>query len=188
MNISAKYSGSKLTVSINNVAFFQGTIKKKFWKKVWTLFDSSKKEVATYVIMSKYFVYDFKMKISINSHESNQNIHLNYKNKMPHFFFDYRSCNYLIVFHSGNKVSFFKENQQFASMKKKSISGWSGQGFVIIADDDIDTALFIILLSSVLIVRHNEPDGDSDFTIDLGSFIKELQPFDQTWHPKILSN
>jgi hypothetical protein len=61
----------------------------------------------------------------------------------------------------------------------------SGQEFGIRIDDDANVALFIILVCAVIITRYNEPDGDSDLTIDLGNLlVKELQPFDETWRPK----
>lgn len=186
MNISVEYSGSKINAFINNEPYFQGTLKKKIWKDTWVLFDNSKKELASYVMNSKFFVYDFNMTVSITS-DTTQVLTLNYKNKKPHFSFEHSASNYLIVFHSGNRVSFFKDKRQFALMKKKSISVWSGQEFAIRMDDDANIALFIIVVCAVIITRYNEPDGDSDLTIDLGSFlIKELQPFDETWQPKTL--
>jgi hypothetical protein len=186
MNISVEYSGSKITVSVNKEPYFLGVIKKKFWKDIWMLLDESKNEVASYTMDSKYFVYDFKMKVSIKNDSPSSTLILNYKNKKPHFLFEHSGSDYLIVFHSGNKISFFKDKQQFALMKKKSVSGWSGSEFLIRANDDINMTLFIILICSVLITRYNEPDGDSDFTIDLGSLVKELQPLDETWQPKVL--
>jgi vesicle coat complex subunit len=126
------------------------------------------------------------MEVKINSDISSNSIILNYKNNNPHFSFEYSSNDYLIVFHSGNRTSFFKNNKQFALMKRKSISGWSGSEFQIRADDDIYIVLLIILICSVLITKHNEPDGDSDFTIDLGNLGKELQPLDEDWQPKVL--
>lgn len=53
MNISVEYSGSKINAFINNEPYFQGTLKKKFWKDTWVLFDNSKKELANYVMDSK---------------------------------------------------------------------------------------------------------------------------------------
>lgn len=183
MNISVQYSGSKITVSINKEPYFRGVIKKKFWKDVWVLFDDSKNEVASYTMDSRYFLYDFKMEVRIKGDSPHSELTLIYKNKKPHFSFDYSGNNYLVVLHSNNKISFFKGNRQFAYMEKKKLSGWSGQEFSVKANGDTNIAFFIVLLGAVLITGYSDPDSDSDFTIDLGNFAKELQPVDGSWQP-----
>lgn len=185
MQISVSYNGGKLDVSLNDTSYFKGRIRKKFWQDTWLLVDNSKEVLAKYTVYSRYFAYDFNVNIFIANELFSV---LNYKYKRPHFAFEHSGEKFLVVFHKRNQVSFFRDEHQFAQMKKKTVSSWSGQEFLIIADDDTDVALLMLVIYAILITKYNETDEDSDFTIDLGSFEQELLPYNKMWRPKILGS
>ena len=180
MRLQIKYSNSSIQALINNQEYFKGRIKKKFWKSKWILFSEHKEQIASYAIKSKYFHFNFSVILSIE--ESGQKLQLEYISKKPHINSQDQSDNYLIIFHVGNKISFFKNDTQFASLSKQSVSFGRSKTFDGLISNQVNLTLALLLIFATIILDDiNNFEEDSDFNIDLGSYHKELRPFDSSW-------
>lgn len=180
MIFSIEYSGNTIQTFVNDEIYFSGTLKKKFWKSNWVLLNKDGKKIASYKIKSKYFRFDFSLILSIE--EFNQQLQLNYKSKKPHIDLKHQNNDYLIIFHIGKKISFLKNDIQFASLTKKTVSFGGSKTFIGSMTKEVNLTLALLLIfATILLDNINNFDGDSDFSIDLGSYHKELKPFDSSW-------
>lgn len=104
--------------------------------------------------------------------------------KGPRITFKIDKNNYLIVFHRGNAFSFFKNNQQFASLVSESLILKKHRVFKLTHDHDVGLLLLTIMSLLVLILRGDEINDSSDFTIDFGYLGPEMLEMDTEWVPK----
>jgi hypothetical protein len=184
-NLFIEYDLSTATFRFNEDVFFIGKTKKRFWKIDWTLFDQSKTIIASFILKQKPFFLNCKLLIDYLKEEKTTTLIFFYKVwKAPHIKFEYQNDQFLIVFHIGNKFSFFKNGKQFALLQKEKISISLDKKYKVIADADTSPDILAIISYAILIITEDEFEQAGDFNVDLGNLGPELKSFDQTWKAK----
>lgn len=164
---------------------FIGKTKKRFWKINWTLFSQSNEIVAYYILKQKPFFLNCKLLVDYQREKKAISLVLFYKIwKAPHIKFEYQNDQFLIVFHIGNKFSFFKNEKQFAFLQKEKFSISLDKKYKVIADTNTSPDLLTIMSYAILIITEDEFEQAADFNVDLGNLGPELKSFDQTWKAK----
>ena len=177
-NISIEYSGSKINTSLNGTAYFNGKLKKKWWKDIWMLIDSNNNKVSQYEIKGKYF----KQSFDIILNQQSEILKLRYENKRPHLSFTHANNNFLIVWHLTNtyaiKYSIFENDIQIASLTKIS-KNWFWAHFTLLADDRTDLILLLQVVYLVILISENI-NKDPEYS-EVAAYFKELKPFNDFW-------
>lgn len=186
LELSIEYDLRTATFYKGRDVQFIGKTKKRFWKINWTLFDqSSEIVVASYIIKQKPFFLNCKLLVDYRREEKPISLVLFYKIwKAPHIKFDYQDDQFLIIFHLGNKFSFFKNKKQFAVLEKENFSISLSKKYKVNADADTSLDLLAIMSYAILIITEDGLEQAADFNIDLGNLGPELKSFDQAWKAK----
>ncbi len=185
LELSIEYDLRTATFHKERDVQFIGKTKKRFWKINWTLFDQKNEIVASYIIKQKPFFLNCKLLVDYRREEKSISLVLFYKIwKAPHIKFEYQNDQFLIIFHLGNKFSFFKNGKQFAVLEKEKISISLSKKYKVIADADISLDLLAIMSYAILIITEDEFEQAADFNVDLGNLGPELKSFDQAWKAK----
>ncbi len=187
MKLAITYNGYNLKIGEDqhSIPIFNGKLKKEFWRNIWRLDTIENCECIIFKIKTKipFFNLNFKMLVQF-FHEDIKNVVVEYKEKMPHMLFTMNNKNYLIIFHRNNMVSYFLNDNQFATFEVNPIVIGGVKTYKLISDDGISTKLLIFLVSLTVIALHDSPE-DVEFIISGGGFFKELKAFDNLWRPKI---
>lgn len=185
LELSIQYDLRTATFYNGREVQFIGKTKKRFWKIDWTLFNQSNDIIALYILKQKPFFLNCKLQVDYRRKEKPSPLIFFYKVwKAPHIKFEYQNDQFLIVFHVGNKFSFFKNEKQFAILEKEKISISLGKKYKVIADADTSLDLMAIMSYAILIITEDEFEQAADFNVDLGNLGPELKIFDQTWKAK----
>jgi hypothetical protein len=178
--IRIKQNGLKLEIESNDHLILSGRLKKRFWSSVWKFVDDESQLNIAFKILSKYFKFDYNLLILCHDEEFN----LKFNHAPPNITFQVNSDEYLIIFHTGTRISLFKNQKQCASLSKKKVYIKGKKTFKGLVDDTIDTEICLIIFCALVLIDEMESsDYDADFIIDFGNFSKELKPFDERWNP-----
>ena len=149
--LSIDYNGSKTVTTLNGISYFEGKLKKKYWKDVWILKDKNNDKITRYELKSKLFKRSFRIFLL----HQNETIILNYKNKNPHISFTYENSQYLIIWHINYKFPMFKNEDQIASMRITS-DDYMWKRFSIITADFINVDFLLQTLYAVILVSQEK--------------------------------
>lgn len=176
MICSIEYTGSTIETVLNKHIYYSGKLKKKFWKDIWIVKEEKSDETDFFFQMkSNCFSRDFLMLI-----KPGEGV-ISYKNRRPHATFYKGLLKYLIVFHNKDKLSFFDEDIQFASMKKV-YSDFNVIQYNLIIDDDKNLNLILQIAYAVIIIKE-EIKKDPEYS-QIASWFNELKEFNEYWKPK----
>jgi len=90
---------------------------------------------------------------------------------------------YDVYGHRGRKYSIHKNGEQVAYFKKEAVTFFEGDNYMLIANDDADHLLLVIIVLIVDNYRSNNKN-DSAINIDIGHIFQACK-FDQSWTPQI---
>jgi len=163
----------------DGVVRFIGETKSRLWKTSWTLIDPSSNVIASYILKQKPFVPSCELFINFKN-ENATNLVLLYKRWRPHITFTHKSDHFLIVIHTGTKISFFRNEKQFALLEKTEVAQGGVRKYRIVADETTSIELLIPVCYGLLALIENTVDQNHGLTINLGT---ELQAIDHLWRP-----
>ena len=186
MKIDLRFTGYKITAIVDEKITFQHRLRKKWFRMQWVVVNDLKEEFCRFKIKSGFWMCKFTLIAQIKV--DGRSIAMHYKSRPPHILFDDSGSNYKIVFHHSHRTSLYRDNVQFASMRKVRAVEVSGMRFLVLANDDIDCTFILMLLYAILLARYNDSDEATDITVDFGFTGRELQPIDSSWHPKTSTN
>lgn len=166
------------------LVFFGGRRLEKLHYK-WQLFDLHENTIAEIRLKPYFFSFspDEEFRISFSDNNDTYNLFMYYKTKKaPHYEIDFNNDTYEIIVHKGNKVSFFKNQLQFAYYIKQAITFGEADRLQVVADDDTNIS-FLCMLIYVTICTTETNDGTINF--NLGNLSREMKAFDTQWKPKL---
>ena len=185
MDLVAEYNTFEVKFRHNNNLIFSGVRTTEKWRYKWQLFDPEKNVISEIKPGPYTFFFSLNEKylISYPASSGAYNLTLHYKvKKGPHYEVLFNDDFYEIVQHKGNKVSFFKNQQQFAYLTEQAMTFGSSTKLYIVADDDTNISFLCALIYGIICETETN-DGDINF--NMGNMSGELKRFDAQWQPKL---
>jgi hypothetical protein len=185
MELIADYNTFEVKFWAKTTLIFSGVRTTEKYRYKWQLFDLKKNIISE--IRLKPYIISFSLNeeylISYSNNGSTYNLTLYYKvKKAPHYKILFNNELYEIILHKGNKISFFKNQLQFAYLTEQAITVGFSKKLHIVANDDANISFFCTLIYGIICTTETN-DGNINFNI--GNISAELKQFDTQWQPKL---
>lgn len=183
MELIVDYNTFEAKFWSNNILLFTGIRTTEKWRYKWQLSSSEQKIISE--IRLKPYIISFSLneeyKISYFSDNNIYDLTLYYKiRKAPHYKLLFNNDSYEIILHKGNKISFFKNQQQFAYLEEQSVTTGFVTKFHIIADDNTNISFLCTLIFGI---KCNQETNDGNINFNIGNIGSELKKFNAQWRP-----
>lgn len=183
MQLIANYNNFEVKFWDNDKLIFSGVRSIERFRYKWQLFDPAANLISN-IKLKPYFI-SFSLNeeylVSYTSNNRHYNLILYYKvKKGPHYEIIFNDDHYEIILHKGNKVSFFKNQQQFAYLTEKPLTISPLIKLHIVANDDINISFFCTLIYGMMCKRET---NDANLNFNFGNLSSQLKQFDAQWQP-----
>ncbi|RFM32355.1 hypothetical protein [Chitinophaga silvisoli] len=189
MELIADYNTFEVKFWNKNNLIFSGIRTTEKYRYKWLLFDLEENIIS--LIRLKPYIISFSLNeeylISYSNNSSPYNLTLYYKvKKGPHYKALFNNELFEIILHKGNKVSFLKNQIQFAYLTEQAITTGFSKKLHIVADDDTNISFFCTLIYGIICTTET---NDVNINFNFGNISAELKQFDTQWQPRLkLSN
>ncbi|MBS1635172.1 MAG: hypothetical protein JST26_04560 [Bacteroidetes bacterium] len=157
------------------------------WRWAWagdelTIYDTQKNEVGYLYFKRRVFQkseFYFHFKQNDKTIKIEPTILKSFKDWV--FKFQLEGNEYIFSTHKSHYKSLFKNGQQVAQFDKNYFHFFNRDTFIILANDDIDVLLLIILATFNSL---NDTNDGATFNIDLGNIFGSTPPEEGKWKPR----
>ncbi|MCK7556233.1 hypothetical protein MKQ70_14905 [Chitinophaga sedimenti] len=169
------------TFKINDELVFRGDTSTKRWRYRWQLFDAKDQIVTTIRFKPSFISFGLNTVYLMNI--NNEDIILDIKGYKPHAKIVINNDLYLAVVHKGNKMSFFKNDRQFASLEQRAINLGLITKTIATTDDDADITILAALIYAITCTY--DAIRNSSAQVNFGYIGPEFRKIANEWIPNL---